>query len=33
VMSSSGIDDVMFVVRKDGVAPCCEILITYNDVH
>jgi hypothetical protein len=32
-MSSSGVDAVMFVVRRAGVAPCCYVAITFNDVH
>jgi hypothetical protein len=32
-MSLSGVDVVMLVVRRAGVAPCCKILITSSDVH
>jgi hypothetical protein len=32
-MSSLGVDTVILVVSRAGVAPCCEILITSNDVH
>jgi hypothetical protein len=32
-MNLLGVDAVMLVVRRAGVAPCCEILITPNDVH
>jgi hypothetical protein len=33
MMSLLGVDAVMLVVRRAHVAPCCEILISSNDVH